>query len=359
MATGNPWGSSVPPSGGGPRRPSMSGLSNRLLAVFERLRARSERPGGRRFLLFIALPVVVALWLVTGVYMVQPSEQGVVLRFGAYQYTSGPGLNYHLPFPIERVFVVAVTTVNRTEIGYTSVAQTDTDSGAVSMDYQDVPEESEMLTGDQNIVDINCAVFWRVGNAQAYLFNTRNPDDTVKAVAESVLREVIGRNDLDDVLTTGRAGIEQAVMQKTQSVLDQYGAGVEVDEVQLQRVDPPPGVLDSFRDVQRAHTDAETAINQATAYANNIIPTARGQAAQIVATAEGQKQAAIANATGATQRFLSVLTAYRAAKDITLNRLYIETMEDVLSHAKVTIIDPGVKGVLPLLNLGTAAGAAP
>ena len=140
-----------------------------------------------------------------------------------------------------------VTTVNRAEIGYTSSPQTDADSGDVSLAYQDVPAESEMLTGDQNIVDINCAVFWQIGNAQAYLFNTRNPDLTVKQVAESVLREVIGRNNLDDVLTTGRAQIEQAVQQQTQAVLDRYGAGVQIDEVQLQRVDPPPEVLDSFR----------------------------------------------------------------------------------------------------------------
>jgi membrane protease subunit HflK len=301
--------------------------------------------------LIIGLVVLVGLWLASGIYMIQPSEQGVVLLFGAYQSTSNSGLNYHLPYPIEQVFVVPVTTVNRAEIGYSSSAQTDEDSGDVSLAYQDVPAESEMLTGDQNIVDINCAVFWRIGNAQAYLFNTRNPDLTVKDVAESVLREVIGRNNLDDVLTTGRAQIEQAVQQQTQAVLDRYGSGVEIDEVQLQRVDPPPDVLDSFRDVQRAHTDAERMINQADAYANTVVPTAQGTAAQIVANAQGQKQAAIANAMGETQRFLSVLAAYRAAKDITLQRLYIETMEDVLSHAKVTVVDPGVKGVLPMLNL--------
>jgi membrane protease subunit HflK len=369
MAAGNPWGS-VPPTGGGPRRPNIPpNLPGWLQVLLNRLLARRRSPGavgpgaGGRWLVIIPAAVL-ALWLASGIYMIQPSEQGVVLCFGAYQGTSSPGLNYHLPYPIEEVFVVPVTTVNRAEIGYTSSAQTDEDSGDVSLAFQDVPAESEMLTGDQNIVDINCAVFWQIGYALAYLFNTRNPDDTVKDVAESVLREVIGRNNLDDVLTTGRAQIEQGVQQQTQAVLDRYGTGIVVDEVQLQRVDPPPDVLDSFRDVQRAHTDAERMINQADAYSNNIVPTARGLAAQIVANAQGQKQATIANATGETQRFLSVLAAYRAAKDITLQRLYIETMQVVLSHATVTVVDPGVKGVLPMLNLDSqsaqaGAGATP
>jgi len=307
---------------------------------------------------------VVALWLASGVYRVQPDEQGVVLRFGAYINRTGPGLNWHWPWPIERVETPAVTRINRTEIGYRSINGGRIESGP-DQSGRDVSQESLMLTGDENIIDIDVAVFWKINDAAAYLFNTRDPNVIVKAVAESSMREVIGRTPIQPALTELRAQIEADVMHQTQQILDTYKAGVEITQVQLQKVDPPGAVIESFRDVQRANTDAERMRNEAQSYANDIVPRARGDAARLVAEAEGSRQATIAQATGQTQRFLSVLTAYRAAKDITLKRMYIETMQDILSHSPSIVVDDKLKGLVPFLPLtgqglpGLPGAAAP
>jgi modulator of FtsH protease HflK len=285
---------------------------------------------------------VVALWLASGIYRVEPDEQGVVLRFGAFNRTTLPGLNYHLPWPIESALTPAVTRINRIEIGYRSSAP---------QNANDVPEESLMLTGDENIIDINFVVFWKISNAVDYLFNTRNPDVIVKAVAESSMREVIGRTPIQPALTELRGQIATDVQRQTQQVLDNYKAGVEITGVQLQGVNPPAEVVESFLDVQRANTDAERVRNEAQAYANDIVPRARGDAARIVAEAQGAKQASIAQATGQTQRFLSVLKAYQQAKDVTLRRMYIETMQDILSRSPALIVDDKLKGLVPFLPL--------
>jgi membrane protease subunit HflK len=316
--------------------------------------------------LLLLLAALVAIWAASGFYRVEPDQQGVVLRFGAYVRSTLPGLNYHLPWPIEEVQTPAVTRINRVEIGYrgagepTDQLQTDqsgTDQGGQEATATDVSQESLMLTGDENIIDINFAVFWRVSNAEKYLFNTRNPDHTVKQVAESVMREVIGRTPIQPALTSARAQIEEAVKTGEQAVLDQYGCGIEITQVQLQKVDPPAEVIESFRDVQRANTDAESARNTADAYRNDIVPRASGDAAAIVATADAQRQAAVAQAGGEAQRFLSVLKAYDAAKQVTLQRLYIETMQDVLTHSPTTVIDDKLRGVVPYLPLPAGAGA--
>jgi membrane protease subunit HflK len=217
-------------------------------------------------------------------------------------------------------------------------------------------EESLMLTGDENIVDINASVFWRISNAPAYAFNTRNQANTVKSVAESMLRQVIGHTKIQSALTEGRAAIEQAVTTGAQKILDDYGTGIEITQVQLQKVDPPPDVIESFRDVQRANTDADRARNEAQSYANDLVPRARGEAATIELAAEGDKQAAIATANGQSQRFLSVYAAYALAKDVTLKRLYIETMQDILSHAETTVVDDKLRNMLPVLPLGGQVG---
>ena len=209
-----------------------------------------------------------------------------------------------------------------------------------------------MLTGDENIIDIDFAVFWRVRDAGDYLFNTRNPDNTVKQVAESVMREVIGRTPIQPALTEARAKIEQDTLTGMQAILDQYKSGVEITQVQLQKVDPPADVIESFRDVQRANTDAETARNQAEAYRNDIVPRARGDAAAIVAEADGARQASVAAAKGQAQGFDSIFQAYRAAKDVTLRRLYIETMQAIVSKTPTTVLGSDVRAPLPLLNLG-------
>jgi membrane protease subunit HflK len=306
---------------------------------------------------------IVALWLASGFYRVQPDEQGVVLQFGAFVRTTGPGLNYHIPWPIESVLRPAVTRINRTEIGYRSGAIT-TGTGS-SRDQRELLEESLMLTGDENIVDINVAVFWRVKDAAAVLFNIRSPQTVIKSVAESVMREVIARTPIQLALTERRAQIETDVHNGTQAILDQYGAGVEITQVQLQKVDPPAEVVDSFRDVQRAQTDAERLRNEAEAYRNDIIPRARGDAARITAEADAARQASVAEATGQAQRFESVLKAYQAAKDVTLQRMYIDTMQDVLSHSPAVVVDENVKGLVPFLPLtdvtrpAAPPGAAP
>jgi membrane protease subunit HflK len=285
---------------------------------------------------------VVALWLAAGIYRVQPDELGVVLRFGAYTERAAPGLNWHWPWPIERVELPSVTRINRTEIGYRS------SNGQAPTD---VSSESLMLTGDENIIDINVSVFWKISDAVAYLFNTREPDSLVKAVAESSMREVIGRTPIQPALTQLRAQIENDVMRQTQEILDRYKAGIEVTQVQLQKVDPPDAVIESFRDVQRASTDAERMRNEAEAYRNDIVPRARGDAARLIAEGQGAKQASIAHATGEAQRFDAVLKAYQAAKDVTLKRMYIDTMQDILQHAQTLVVDDRLKGLVPFLPL--------
>jgi membrane protease subunit HflK len=308
--------------------------------------------------------VLVALWLATGLFYVQPDEMGVVTFFGAYARTAHTGLNYHLPWPVEAVELPSVTRVNRIEIGYRSgqpgeaAVQTGRDSQGA-----DVLEESLMLTGDENIVDIDFAVLWTVRDPVAFLFNVRTPADNpaavIKAVAESAMREVVGRTPIQDAWGSRRAQIELDVLNESQAILDSYGAGVTITQVQLQKVDPPAAVVDSFRDVQRATTEAQSMRNEAEGYHNDIVPRARGDAAQVVAQAEGQRQAFIADATGETQRFLQVLGAYRAAPDITRRRVYIETMQEIMTRTPSTIIDPALKGIVPLLRLDSAPANAP
>ncbi len=308
--------------------------------------------GGRG--LGLAALVVGGLWLASGFYRVEPDEEGVVQRFGAFVRITPPGLNYHLPWPVERVQLPSVTRINRIEVGYRSAgSDQDSDDSDAASGARQVPAESLMLTGDENIIDINFAVFWRISDAAKYLFNTRDPDATIKEVAESAMREVIGRTKIEPALTDARARIEADVLAKAQEILDQYGTGVQLSQVQLQKVDPPPEVIDSFRDVQRANTEAQRMVNEAESYANNVVPRARGDAAVITAGGDAARQAAVAQATGDAKRFESVLAAYQDSKDVTLKRLYIEAMQDLLSHAPATIVD-GQKNLVPLLSLSGA-----
>jgi len=375
---GNPWGDRPkdrPPGGPPNRGPGSGGVPPDIDELIEKAQAflrgllppgfggggrRGPGPGGGRSSLALLLVVaaVVVLWLASGFYRVQPDEQGVVLRFGAFDRTTLPGLNYHLPWPVESVLSPQVTRINRVEIGYRSGGPEGRIEAGRDASGRDVLEESLMLTGDENIIDIDFAVFWRIRDAGAFLFNTRHPEYTVKSAAESVMREVIGRTPIQPALTEGRAAIEVAVIKGVQAILDQYGTGVEITQIQLQKVDPPAAVIDSFRDVQRANTDADRMRNEAESYHNDIVPRARGDAARIVAEADATRQANIAQATGEAQRFLSVLKAYNAAKDVTMQRLYIETMEDILSHTPTVVVDQGLQGVVPYLPLGDL-GRAP
>jgi membrane protease subunit HflK len=327
---------------------------------------RGTRPGGTfangRGLMLIAAGVV-ALWIFSGFYRVQPDEQGVVLRFGAYSYWTPPGLHWHVPWPVEAVELPTVTRINRTEIGFRSGAGGNIESGR-DAGGRDVLAESLMLTGDENIIDIDVAVFWRINNAPDFLFNTANPETLVRGVAESSMREVIGRTPIQPALGPLRGQIESDVLKQTQEILDRYKAGVEVTQVQLQKVDPPAAVIESFRDVQRANTDAERMRNEAESYRNDIVPRARGDAARIVAEGQGAKAASVAQANGQAQRFESVLKAYQAAKDVTLRRMYLDTMQDVLAHSQPLVVDDKLRGLVPFLPLNvppptTVAPVAP
>jgi membrane protease subunit HflK len=370
----NPWniGGNTPRrptgNGGGPNGKLPPDLERVLEEIRAGLRRLSGRGGGVARLGFALGAIVVGLiWLSTGIYRVEPDEQGLVLRFGAYVGSTPPGLNYHAPWPISTVLLLPVTRINRVEIGFRSTVSDEPDISPRTpegrsepvrgMPARDLAEESLMLTGDENIVDINASVFWRISNAVDYAFKTRNPGYTVKSAAESVLRQVIGHTDIQSALTGGRAAIEEAVTTGTQAILDHYGTGVEITQVQLQKVDPPADVIAAFRDVQRASTDADTARNDAQSYANDIVPRARGDAAAIIAEANGSKQAAVSAATGQSQRFLSVYAAYTQAKDVTLKRLYIETMEDVLKNTPSVVIDDKLRGLLPTLQLDRGADA--
>ena len=304
--------------------------------------------------------VVVALWFASGFYRVQPDEQGIVLRFGAYKYWTQPGLHWHVPWPIERVERPAVTRINRTEIGFRSGTTGRIDSGTDGAG-RDVLAESLMLTGDENIIDIDVAIFWRIRDNEAarFLFNARTPQELVRGVAESSMREVIGRTPIQPALTQLRAQIESDVLHQTQEILDRYKVGIEITQVQLQKVDPPGAVIESFRDVQRANTDAERMRNEAESYNNDIVPRARGDAARLLAEAQGVRQATIAEATGQSQRFDVVLAAYRLAKDITLRRMYLDTMQSVLTHARTLVVDDKLKGLVPFLPLNVPASDGP
>ena len=303
--------------------------------------------GGRGLILLVV--AVIGLWLLSGFYRVQPDEQGVVLRFGEWIRTTAPGLNYHLPGPIESVLTPKVTRVNRIEVGLRSVGE-----NMRSAPARDIAEESLMLTGDENIVDIDFTVFWVIKDAGKFLFNIRNPEGTVKLTAESAMREVIGQTPILSALTEGRNDIEQATLLRVQQLLDSYGAGIEVRRVQLLKVDPPGPVIDAFVDVQRARADLERLRNEAEAYRNDILPRARGEAEKMVQGANAYREEITNKAKGEAERFIKVLESYQASKDVTTQRIYLETIEEVFSGMTKIIIDSSAKGgpgVVPYLPL--------
>ncbi len=350
---GGPWGGGgnrgngggPPPRGRGPQPPDFEELLRRGQDRFRRLLPGNFGTGAG---VAIVIAAIVVIWLVSGFYRVLPDEVGIVLRFGAYNRTTQPGLNYHLPNPIETVLRPSVTRVNRTEIGYR------TGESARGPASRQVPEEALMLTGDENIVDINFTVFWVIKDARSYLFNIRDPELTVKSAAESAMREVIGETPIAQALSEGRAKIESGTQHLLQTILNSYSAGIDITQVQLQRVDPPAEVIDSFRDVQAALADRERLRNEAESYRNDIIPRARGDAVRIKQEAEAYRQEIIARSQGDADRFVSVYRAFKAAQDVTLQRLYLETMEAVLKSSNKVIIDKsaqGSSGVLPYLPL--------
>jgi membrane protease subunit HflK len=357
--SGSPWGSggndrpSGNGGGGGNRPPNIDDLANQFQDSLKKMFPGKKVPGGNKPIIIFGI-IILGLWLASGFYRVLPDEQGVVLRFGKYVNQTQPGLHYHLPYPIETAVTPKVTRVNRIDVGYRSAADT---GRATSV--SDVPEESLMLTGDENIVDIDYSVFWIIKDAGKFLFNIQAPEDTVKSVAETAMREVIARYDIQSILTEGRAQVEIDTQQIMQEILDSYDSGISITQVQTQKADPPNQVIDAFRDVQAAKADKERAQNEAESYANDVIPRARGEAAQVLQQAEAYKREVVALAEGEASRFLSIYNEYRKAKTVTQERMYLETMEKVMADINKIIIDKesgsGVVPYLPLPELKSGA----
>lgn len=311
-------------------------------------------PGFRTPPLSVLVGILLLLWLATGIYIVGPDQKGVVLRFGKWVATTDPGPHYHLPSPIETVYKPKVTEVKRIEVGFRTV-----DPGPPAR-YSDVPRESLMLTGDENIIDIDLIVQYRVLDPVAFLFHIRDPHQTVRVASEAALREVIGSRSIDDALTVGKFAIQEGTSTLLQQILDAYDSGLQVVAVQLQDVHPPELVREAFRDVASAREDKSRLINEAEGYRNAVLPETRGKAAQILNVAEGYKQEKIRKARGDAERFKTILAEYKKAKDITRIRLYLETLEEVLPGMNKYVLGGDSKSsVLPILPLGEGLPGVP
>ncbi len=338
----NPWGN------GGNRGPGSQPpeLEKLLKNISDFFRGLLPNGGGRIGIWAIPLALLLAIWAYNAIYQVQPDERGMVLRLGAYVRNVGPGLHF-VAWPIERVELLRVAAENQISIG-------------------DAGDEGLMLTGDENIVDIRFKVLWKIADAEKFLFNIADQQALVRAVSESAMREIVGRTPASEALTTGRLAIQDQVSEIVQRTLDQYHAGIVVTGLALEGVDPPGPVLDAFEEVQRAKQNQQNLINQAEQYTNKTLRNAEGQSAKVIEDAKGYKAQAIASAKGEAQRFEQIYTEYAKAKDVTRERLYLETMEKVLGSSNRVIIEQGKggQGVVPYLPLPAiaapaAAGSAP
>jgi modulator of FtsH protease HflK len=353
----SPWGSGGPQGNGSP--PDLEDILRR-----SQDRLKDLLPGGGGSMggkgLVILILGVIAVWLLTGFYTVRPNEVGINMIFGRYTGTTGEGLRYNLPYPIGRVLKPNVTEQQRIEVGYRS-----TGGQARS---RDILEESLMLTADENIIDIDFDAVWQVNAARAqdFVFNLQNPQGTIKSVAESAMREVVGRRNIQAILTTEQASVAQEVRQIMQVALDAYGAGVLINVVQLQAAQPPADVRQAFFDVNAAQQDAVRVQNEAETFASRVVPEARGEAARTVQQAEGYREQSVADASGQAGRFRQVYEAYRQAPEVSRERIFLETMERVLGGVNKIIIDQNngqaVVPFLPLNELQTrqpSPGGAP
>jgi membrane protease subunit HflK len=345
---GGPWGQG---GGGGQPPQDIDAIIRQGRDAWRRMMPGGGASSGRTLtLLFLVFGLI---WAATGFYRVNPQQQGVVLRFGEWVRTSPPGLHYHLPFPVESVLTPEVTSDNRIEIGFRDVSGN-------SSSRRDIADESQMITGDENIVDIDFVVFWRIADAGQYLFNLAEPDQTIKVTAEAVMREIIGRTAIQTALTEGRQDIQVQARQQLQDLLNEYGAGVRVRDVQLLAVDPPADVIDAFNEVQRARQDRDRLKNEAEAFSNDIVPRARGEAAKLVSEAEAYQAEVVNRASGDASRFDQIFQAYLKDKAVTKERIYIETVEEIFSNVDKIIIDSeagsGVVPYLPLKELNKSTG---
>lgn len=345
-----PWGSGPSGGGGGGQNPpDLEELLRRSQDRLKRVMPGGGFGGGG----IAAIVALVALgWVATGIYTVQPNEAGIETVFGKFTERTGPGLNYNWPYPVGGVQKLSVTNRNSIDIGF----RTREDPRRPAAQSQtDVPEESLMLTGDENIADVKFRVIWQIDptKPEAFAFNVRDPRETVKAVSESVMREIVGRTQIQRILTAERKLIEPAAQQATQAVLNDYNAGVLLLAVQLLSVDPPEQVINAFRDVTAAQQDMERMRNEAETYANRVVPEARGDAARILQEAEAYREQTVAEARGQASRFTQIYEQYRNAPELTRERMYLETMERVLGGVNKVIVDQNAgQGVVPFLPLG-------
>ncbi len=349
----NPWETDLPPENGD--LGEMVARKMKVVYPFKTAKLNHIK-NDFKWQVKLVFGILFALWVMSGFYQLQPSEEGVVLRFGKYVDTTEPGLHYHLPCPIETVIKVNVSQERSINLGVTDERSqgrymTSNRSSVALNSFT----ESHMLTGDENIVDINLTVVWKIKDAKDYLFNVRSPDVTVRVAAQSVLREIVGQSEMQPIITGDRGKVEEETKTELQKLLDDFGAGIVIVRVKLQKADPPKQVVDAFNEVQRAKADQERFKNEAEAYRNEIIPKAKGEAVKRVKEAEAYKEAVINKAKGDAERFTKVYEAYKQGKNVTSSRLYIETMEEILSTADTTLIDPSAKGanVLPVLPLQT------
>ena len=347
----SPWGS------GNGNNPWGGGPSDKKNKEFEEtIRKARDRLGkfklGNPKTLSILFLVVLLIWLASGFYRVEPDEQGVELLFGKWnQSTTQPGLHYFYPTPIGQTITPKVEVIRRINVGFRSASDLGFSSNANAT--RGVTEESLMLTGDQNISDVQFTVLYKIKDAGNFLFKLRNPESTVKDMSESVMREVVGQRDLQFLLTEGRQEVEQVVRSDLQNILDSYESGILIQSIQLQSVDPPNQVIDAFDEVQRARQDKERLVNEANSYLNKIVPSARGDAARLVQEATAYKEQVVKQAEGVAQNFIDVYNSYKDAKEVTRRRIYLETLREVLEGPNKIILDDSGngQGVVPYLPL--------
>ena len=366
--SGGPWGGSGGGGGGGPwggQRPTGGGAGGGGMGggqqpnIEEMLRRSQDRvrrllPGGlgSPMVILLILAILIGIWMLSGLYRVQENERGVELLFGEWSgNVTDPGLHWWPPAPIGEVMTPAVTQINRLNIGFRDATDS---AGRGGTQVRDILNESLMLTSDQNIADVDFTVQWRISNSGEFLFNIRDPEETVRAGAESAMREVVGQTALDDLLTTAREGVQAKTQELLQGILDDYQAGIAIERVQLQKTEAPAPVIDAFNDVQRARQDKERLQNEAESYRNRIVPTARGEAAGVIQEATAYRDRVIKEGQGEASRFDQIYETFKAAPEVTRRRLYIETLRDVLEKADKVIIDSdsqGGQGVVPYLPL--------
>ena len=348
---GGPWGG----GGGGPSGPKPPDIEDLIRKSQDKIKNLLPGGGGVNSSIIAVIAVLVfAVWFgFGGFYRVESNQEGIELVFGQYVSKTEPGLNWNWPYPIGTVYTPGVTTIQQTDIGFTSGGR----AGGTGV-KRDVPKESLMLTGDQNIIDIDMTVQWKISDARDYLFNVRDPEQTVKIAAESALREIIGQTDIQPALTEARQDVQLQTRSLLQELLNEYQAGIEIIVVQLQEVQAPGAVTDAFDDVARAIQDLNRARNEADRYRNDVLPRARGEAQKMIQGAQAYKERLENEAEGEAQRFLSVYEAYRQNPEVTKRRMFLETIENVMSKTDKVIMDnnAGGSGIVPYLPLNELRG---